>query len=462
MGYVKYIGTALPYYTSVEANGVTEAISVSALGEVLHLDDALSTQLLSQDANWVAASGFQPTAELAAFLGASPMTPRPLAAVKAAFINYDTSTKDLGNTYTYNNGPANNGIGATITAGSNGAMSADGYTPSVGDSIVVSDGYAHGNGSPPHPDGVYVVTQVGSASTPWILTRRSDCDSAAELGTYWAVAIQEGTLFGQGAAVVWGLDAGGGPGAFVPGTSFLQLAINGSNSVALGTRATASGSNSAALGSQCDAQGANSVAVGNTCVASAQASWAGGYTSNATNQEAIALGISCYATALQASAFGVSSAANSENQIAKASGNLSQHGDAQSTEMWVYGQTTTATQATLASNLGKKLTFRNYQGSNDYNKTIHVKVTVCARRIDVYGTDSVWVLEGVLRGNGSNAYSWVGGSAPTATLIAQDAGASAWAPVLVSSTNQLLVEVTGAAGETINWVAHIECDEIKG
>lgn len=72
---------------------------------------------------------------------------------------------------TYNNG--SNGIGATLTGTSNGAIAAqDGYTPSVSDVILVKDEATAAN------NGLYTVTQVGTAGTPYILTRSGDMNTS--------------------------------------------------------------------------------------------------------------------------------------------------------------------------------------------------------------------------------------------------------------------------------------------
>lgn len=75
--------------------------------------------------------------------------------------------------FTYANGT--DGVGATITANSNGALSIDGGTPSVNDRILVKDEV---DGNAPY-NGVYVVTVVGSVSAAFVLTRATDFDEAA-------------------------------------------------------------------------------------------------------------------------------------------------------------------------------------------------------------------------------------------------------------------------------------------
>ena len=70
---------------------------------------------------------------------------------------------------TYNNGTS--GVGATLTANANGALSVDSTLTFATERILVKNEVAGAN------NGVYVVTQVGSAGTPYILTRATDFDS---------------------------------------------------------------------------------------------------------------------------------------------------------------------------------------------------------------------------------------------------------------------------------------------
>jgi hypothetical protein len=71
---------------------------------------------------------------------------------------------------TYNNGTS--GVGATLTANANGALSVDGVAVVVGNRILVKNEVTQAN------NGVYTVTQIGSAGTPYILTRATDFDTA--------------------------------------------------------------------------------------------------------------------------------------------------------------------------------------------------------------------------------------------------------------------------------------------
>lgn len=74
----------------------------------------------------------------------------------------------------YANGAS--GVGATLTASANGAFPAqDGVALSVGSRLLVKNEVTTAN------NGVYVLTTAGSVSTPWVLTRAIDFDTAAEM-----------------------------------------------------------------------------------------------------------------------------------------------------------------------------------------------------------------------------------------------------------------------------------------
>ena len=70
---------------------------------------------------------------------------------------------------TYNTGSS--GVGATLTGNANGALSVDSTLTIVAERILVKNEVTGAN------NGVYVVTQVGSAGTPYILTRATDFDT---------------------------------------------------------------------------------------------------------------------------------------------------------------------------------------------------------------------------------------------------------------------------------------------
>jgi len=93
------------------------------------------------------------------------------------------TTSNLSGTY-------NNGSG-TITAGSNGAFSVDGQTPSQGARVLVKDQSAAAE------NGIYTLTTVGSGGAPFVLTRADDADESANLTGGTFVFVETGTANGE-------------------------------------------------------------------------------------------------------------------------------------------------------------------------------------------------------------------------------------------------------------------------
>lgn len=88
---------------------------------------------------------------------------------------------------TYNNGTS--GVGATLTGNANGALAAqDGVTLTSGQRLLVANEATGAN------NGIYVVTQVGTGSLPYILTRATDADASAELPNA-TMFVEQGTTY---------------------------------------------------------------------------------------------------------------------------------------------------------------------------------------------------------------------------------------------------------------------------
>jgi hypothetical protein len=86
---------------------------------------------------------------------------------------------------TYNNGTA--GVGATLTnAGTQAALVIDGVTVAVNDRVLVYEQTTQTQ------NGVYVVTDIGSGSTNWVLTRSDDADTYGFAGPD---TLSEGSTF---------------------------------------------------------------------------------------------------------------------------------------------------------------------------------------------------------------------------------------------------------------------------
>lgn len=93
-------------------------------------------------------------------------------------------------TVTYANGAA--GVGATLTnAGAQVILTLDGVSPSVGQRVLIK------NQASTFQNGIYTVTNVGSISTNWVLTRATDYDTAAEINPGDLVVLTGGTTQAQ-------------------------------------------------------------------------------------------------------------------------------------------------------------------------------------------------------------------------------------------------------------------------
>jgi hypothetical protein len=92
-------------------------------------------------------------------------------------------------TCTYDNGTA--GVGATLTATSNGPLSGiDGYAPSLNDRILV---FRQLDAT---QNGIYVLTTVGDGSNPWVLTRATDFDTVADINADLPFCVFGGNTLG--------------------------------------------------------------------------------------------------------------------------------------------------------------------------------------------------------------------------------------------------------------------------
>jgi len=86
---------------------------------------------------------------------------------------------------TYANGSS--GVGATLTANANGALSVDGASPAADDRVLVKDQAAQ------LQNGIYTVTATGSGSAVFVLTRATDYDTTADITDGTFTFVQQGT-----------------------------------------------------------------------------------------------------------------------------------------------------------------------------------------------------------------------------------------------------------------------------
>jgi hypothetical protein len=132
---------------------------------------------------------------------------------------------------TYSNGTA--GVGATLTHNTNGVFPAESGGASgwaVGKGILVK------NQTNKAQNGRYYVSNMGSISTPYVLTRCTYCDEASEIpGAY--IFVQDGTNAGTG----W-IQVVADPATFVVGTDNIDVfQFSGSGTITAGTNISVSG-----------------------------------------------------------------------------------------------------------------------------------------------------------------------------------------------------------------------------
>lgn len=104
----------------------------------------------------------------------------------------------------------------TLQATANGALNSaatDAVVPFVGMRILVKDEATQAN------NGIYRLTQIGTAGTPWIMVRDGDADTSTEFNNGMLFPVTAGTLYG-GSQFVLGV-----PGSFVLNTGAVSYTI---------------------------------------------------------------------------------------------------------------------------------------------------------------------------------------------------------------------------------------------
>jgi len=131
----------------------------------------------------------------------------------------------------YNNGT--NGLGATLTGSANGAIGTiDGASVSVGSRILLK------SQTDATQNGIYTVTNAGSGSTKWVVTRAVDADNnpAGELATGDFVFVTSGSTNGSKGFIL------STTGTITVGTTNVNYSqFNASEAVVAGTNITKSG-----------------------------------------------------------------------------------------------------------------------------------------------------------------------------------------------------------------------------
>lgn len=106
----------------------------------------------------------------------------------------------------YNNGSNDDGVGATLTASANSTLTnIDGVSPASGSRILVKDQ------ADSKQNGIYLLTNTGSSSVKWVLTRDIDYDTITKIDGTYNTYMQDYFVFvGNGSTLVgsgWILDS---------------------------------------------------------------------------------------------------------------------------------------------------------------------------------------------------------------------------------------------------------------
>jgi hypothetical protein len=198
-------GTAPQYLNPANITiGTATNLAGGANGSIPYQTGSGTTTFLASSTGVIAASGGAPAYTMTPSLTQVTVAGDPSTALQVATKQYVDTLVASGIHFhqpvrvespinlnaTYNNGTA--GVGATLTnAGTQAALVIDGVTVNVADRVLVYQQTTQTQ------NGIYVVTDTGSGSTNWVLTRSSDANtyvinSANGLSEGSTVFVQEG------------------------------------------------------------------------------------------------------------------------------------------------------------------------------------------------------------------------------------------------------------------------------
>lgn len=188
------LGGILTTLTGVSISGSTNTLTNIANASLTNSSLTIGTTSIALGATGLTLGGLTSVAVTQDPVSALQLTTKQYVdALAASGIQFHQPVRvesPIALTATYNNGTA--GVGATLTnAGTQAVLVVDGVTVSVSDRVLI---YQQVNQT---QNGIYVVTNVGSVSTNWVLTRASDADtyvinSAAGLSEGSTVFVQQG------------------------------------------------------------------------------------------------------------------------------------------------------------------------------------------------------------------------------------------------------------------------------
>lgn len=162
---------------NVTGSGTGSFAATIASSVALAGSPTTTTQASTDNTTKIATTAFVTTAVANAVAGINPAV-----AVEVA------SAAILPNSPTYSNGAS--GVGATITSSTLSALVVDGYTVGLNEAVLVKN-ESGGSGLGAAKNGVYTLTTLGVAAvTAWVLTRRSDYNTASEMNESGIVPVK--------------------------------------------------------------------------------------------------------------------------------------------------------------------------------------------------------------------------------------------------------------------------------
>jgi hypothetical protein len=214
-------------------------------------------------------------------------------------------------------------------------------------------------------------------------------------------------------------------------TSASQVASGSASVVAGGSSNTASNSSSVVVG-------------GSTNTSSGTSSTVVGGSSNTASGD--------YSTA-----FGQQSTADRHGMITHASGRFSNNGDAQREEYVLRRQTTNDTATELTCDGAAGTTTNRMSIAND--SAYAFSALIVGRATAANDNSAGYKIEGVIDNN-AGTVAFVG--TPSVTVLGEDTAGWDVAAVADDTNDALVIQVTGAAATTINWVASVRLVKVRG
>lgn len=255
---------------------------------------------------------------------------------------------------------------------------------------------------------------------------------------YYVRYLYKGDNYWQLAPLAGG--AAGGPWEGGSGTGSAQLI--GGNENAVGSYSVAEGTNSNASGDYSHAEGDACDASGTSCHAEGLGTQSTTAYDHSEGLQTIAEGGASHAEGCGSTAYG-----------------FGMHAHSSTVELGVgYAQYTRQTLAIQTTSASVTIMNGGFLDST-FNRASIMALRVIGRAAGG-AVVSAWSARGIVAGDGSSSYRWIGGSPPTFVLIGQDIAAATWTVSVSISGDILDVSVAGAAATTIDWECTVEMDEV--